>query len=201
MAKTKEKTLKSQGSTELMEATKKLNSYYKENGLDPEKDYSKDKKHGKAVSKLQKKIKTAKMKIDAGIADEHAEKAKRKPDVKPEKVKTIKKQPSSYDYPDIDGKPMTPDLKKRYRSKMRALLKAQMDPNEASKKALSAVMGTASNKLTKPVKAAKVDSSATETKEAHPKTQKSKKKDLGKIKKSSDKAPLKKTKKVVKEED
>lgn len=200
MAKTKEKTLKSQGSTELMEATKKLNSYYKENGLDPEKDYSKDKKHGKAVSKLQKKIKTAKMKINAGLADEHAEKAKRKPDVKPEKVKTIKKQPSSYDYPDIDGKPMTPDLKKRYRSKMRALLKAQMDPNEASKKALSAVMGTASNKLTKPVKA-KVDSSATKTKEAHPKTQKSKKKDLGKSKKSSDKAPLKKTKKVVKEED
>ena len=200
MAKTKEKTLKSQGSKELMEATKNLNSYYKENGLDPEKDYSKDKKHGKAISKLQKKIKTAKMKINAGIADEHAEKAKRKPDVKPEKVKTIKKQPSSYDYPDIDGKPMTPDLKKRYRSKMRALLKAQMDPNEASKKALSAVMGTASNKLTKPVKA-KVDSSATETKEAHPKTQKSKKKDLGKSKKSSGKAPLKKTKKVVKEED
>lgn len=149
MAKTKEKTLKSVGSTDLTEATKKLNDYYKKHGLDPEKDYTKDKKHGEMVTKLKKRIKTATMKINAGIADEQAAKAKRKPDVKPEKVKTVKKQPSSYDYPDIDGKPMTPDLKKRYRSKMRALLKAQMDPTEASKKALSAVMGTATTKLKK----------------------------------------------------
>ena len=149
MAKTKEKTLKSVGSTDLTEATKKLNDYYKKHGLDPEKDYTKDKKHGETVTKLKKRIKTATMKINAGIADEQAAKAKRKPDVKPEKVKTVKKQPSSYDYPDVDGKPMTPDLKKRYRSKMRALLKAQMDPTEASKKALSAVMGTATTKLKK----------------------------------------------------
>lgn len=191
--KAKENTLKSQGTSDLSAATEKLTKYYEENGLDPKKDWSKDKKHGAVVSKLKKKIKIAKMKLEAGISDEKADK---KPKVKPERVKTVKKQPSSYDYPDVDGKPMTPDLKKRYRSKMRALMKANMDVNVAKEKALASVMGTATKKA---------DKVAEEPKVEKVKKDKTVKKDKKKNKKSSSQdnsvSITKKTKSKVKEED
>lgn len=191
--KVKENTLKSQGTSDLSAATEKLTKYYEENGLDPKKDWSNDKKHGAVVSKLKKKIKIAKMKLEAGISDEKADK---KPKVKPEKVKTVKNQPSSYDYPDVDGKPMTPDLKKRYRSKMRALMKANMDVNVAKEKALASVMGTATKKA---------DKVAEEPKVEKVKKDKPSKKDKKKNKKSSPKdnsvSNTKKTKSKVKEED
>jgi len=191
--KAKENTLKSQGTSDLSAATEKLTKYYEENGLDPKKDWSKDKKHGAVVSKLKKKIKIAKMKLEAGISDEKADK---KPKVKPEKVKTVKKQPSSYDYPDVDDKPMTPDLKKRYRSKMRALMKANMDVNVAKEKALASVMGTATKKA---------DKVAEEPKVEKVKKDKTVKKDKKKTKKTSPQdnsvSSKKKTKSKVKEED
>lgn len=196
--KEKEKTLKSQGSSELSELTAKLTKYYEDNGLDPKKDWSKDKKHGEAVTKLKKKIKIAKMKFDAGVADEQAEKANKKPNVKPEKVKTVNKQPASYDYPDVDGKPMTPELKKRYRSKMRSLLKAQMDPKVAQEKALASVMGTAENKFKKE-KAGEAAPKAAK-KEVVAKDKKKKSKDSETTKAPVEKAKLKK-KKQAKEED
>lgn len=192
--KAKENTLKSQGTSDLSAATEKLTKYYEENGLDPKKDWSKDKKHGAVVSKLKKKIKIAKMKLEAGISDEKADK---KPNVKPEKVKTVKKQPSSYDYPDVDGKPMTPDLKKRYRSKMRALMKANMDVNVAKEKALASVMGTATKKADKVAEEPKVE----KVKKDKPSK---KDKDKEKNKKSSpqdNSVSTKKTKSKVKEED
>lgn len=197
--KEKEKTLKSQGSSELSDLTAKLTKYYEDNGLDPKKDWSKDKKHGEAVSKLKKKIKIAKMKFDAGVADEQAEKANKKPDVKPEKVKTVKKQPASYDYPDVDGKPMTPELKKRYRSKMRSLLKANMDPKVAQEKALASVMGTAENKFKKE-KTEKAEAPKPSKKEVVVKDKKKKPKDKKTSEAPVEKAKLKK-KKQAKEED
>lgn len=197
--KEKEKTLKSQGSSELSELTAKLTKYYEDNGLDPKKDWSKDKKHGEAVTKLKKKIKIAKMKFDAGVADEQAEKAGKKPNVKPEKVKTVNKQPASYDYPDVDGKPMTPELKKRYRSKMRSLLKAQMDPKVAQEKALASVMGTAENKFKKEKAGEAAPTKATK-KEVVAKDKKKKSKDSETTKAPVEKAKLKK-KKQAKEED
>lgn len=197
--KEKEKTLKSQGSSELSELTAKLTKYYEDNGLDPKKDWSKDKKHGEAVTKLKKKIKIAKMKFDAGVADEQAEKANKKPKVKPEKVKTVNKQPASYDYPDVDGKPMTPELKKRYRSKMRSLLKAQMDPKVAQEKALASVMGTAENKFKKEKAAESAISAKPKKKEVVAKGKK-KSKDSEVPESPAKKGKLKK-KKQAKEED
>ena len=194
--KEKAKTLKLQGSSELSELTAKLTKYYEDNGLDPKKDWSKDKKHGEAVTKLKKKIKIAKMKFDAGVADEQAEKAGKKPKVKPEKVKTVNKQPASYDYPDVDGKPMTPELKKRYRSKMRSLLKANMDPKVAKEKALASVMGTAENKFKKE----KAAESAVSPKPKKEKVDKSKSSD-GKVPESPAKKGKLKKKKQAKEED
>ena len=197
--KNTEKTLKSQGTSDLSQATAKLTKYYEENDLDPSKDWSKDKKHGETVSKLKKKIKIAKMKVEAGLSDEKADK---KPNVKPEKVRTVKSQPASYDYPDVDGKPMTPDLKKRYRSKMRAILKAQMDPKEAQKKALASVMGTADTKYKK-AKEESLDAPKKATKKDTTEASKVEKKAKSKDKKAPKTSPSesKKVKKQVKEED
>lgn len=167
--------------TELTKATKALTNYLEENNLDPTKDWSSDKKHGKTITKLKQRIKTAKMKAKAGLVDK--KEANRKPDVKPEKVKTVTKQPTSYDYPDVDGKPMTPELKKKFRSKMRALLKANMDPKDASSKALAYAMG--GNKLKSIKEEAAKESKAVKVKAKKEKnTTDTKKKPSKKVKKS-----------------
>ena len=51
-------------------------------------------------------------------------------------VKVREARVTSYDYPDVDGIAMTREMKKKYRTKMRRLLKANMDVEKASQIAL-----------------------------------------------------------------
>lgn len=145
-------------------AKKALQAYFKENGLDPTKDYSKDKKHGKAISKLIRKFNLERDKLamifpesDDREVKRIKDKAKKKAiaELKVDKLqkhlkeeekaeKAEKKKVTKYDYPLVDGREMTPDEKKRYRVDQRKLLKAQeekakdnassAEPNKGKKK-------------------------------------------------------------------
>lgn len=93
-------------SKEAKSSVKAVEKYLKENNLDPTKDWSKDKKHGKKIREL------------LAISQSKSDKAKEKV----EKLKESKKagSTSKYDYPLVDGKEMTPEQKKKYRAQMRA---------------------------------------------------------------------------------
>lgn len=111
------------------EALLKLAAYLKKHHLDPEKDWDKDPIHGKKVSKYYQIIRVAEEKV------RHKQAKLIKPEVHPKK-KVVTKAPSSYNYPDINGQPMSAVMKKKYRSKMRALLKSNMDLKKAEATAL-----------------------------------------------------------------
>lgn len=111
------------------EAMLALANYLKKHKLDPEKDWSKDPTHGKKVAKYYQTIRVAEEKI-------RTKQAKLiKPEVHP-KTKSVTKTPTTYNYPDIDGQPMSAQMKKKYRAKMRALLKSNMDIKKAEATAL-----------------------------------------------------------------
>ena len=93
-------------------AQKKLEAYMTENKLDPTKDYSKDKKHGAKIRELVAIINVAQGKVTDAAPKEA-------PNTKPKGCKVGVAQ--KYDYPLVDGKEMTADEKKKYRSKQRAL--------------------------------------------------------------------------------
>lgn len=133
---------------ELAAAKKALETYLKENNLDPTKDWTKDKVHGKKVTelvyklnrerdkvaasypekdpKLMKKIKkvadkTAKL-AEARVKAEKAKEAEVKKPAKKEEVSKKEKaarKPAKYDYPLVDGREMTADEKKKYRAEQR----------------------------------------------------------------------------------
>lgn len=111
------------------EAIRKLAQYLKDNGLDPDKPWDKDPIHGPVLSEFYQVIKIAEQKIRTGVVKLH------KPLVHP-KIKNVRGPITKYDYPDIDGKPMSRQMKRKYRMKMRALLKSHMDVQLASEKAL-----------------------------------------------------------------
>ena len=111
------------------EAMIKLADYLKKHKLDPEKDWSKDKVHGPKLEKYYQTIRVAEQKIRSAQANLI------KPEVHP-KVRTVTKPMSTYNYPDLDGQPMSAQMKKKYRAKMRSLLKANMDVKKAEAKAL-----------------------------------------------------------------
>lgn len=126
---------------EFQAAKKALQAYFKENNLDPTKDYTKDKVHGKAVTKLLRKFNLERDKLamifpesDDRTVKKIKEKAKRKAitEVKVDKLqKHIKEETgraTKYDYPLVDGREMTPEEKKRYRVDQRRLLKKQEKP-------------------------------------------------------------------------
>lgn len=139
-------------------ATRKLAAYLKEHKLDPNKDWGKHPDHGEFIRKMQKRIK-----IGSEKAIEVLDKAKalKKPKVHA-KTKTVKAAPLSYDYPEIDGNPLSPEQKKKFRTKMRDLTKSGIKPEEAQKKALTLVAkfkASALDKLKKnPITPGKVDS-------------------------------------------
>ena len=56
MKKDKKKDKPVNKTPELSKAKKALDAYLKENNLDPQKDWSKDKKHGKKVTELLNKL-------------------------------------------------------------------------------------------------------------------------------------------------
>lgn len=96
-------------------AQSKLEAYFKENKLDPTKDWTKDKKHGKKVRELVQEVNLVSDKIKKNAPEEiHHKKSEDKKEKKPRESAPVK-----YDYPKIDGREMTSEEKKKYRSKMR----------------------------------------------------------------------------------
>ena len=145
---------------EITKAAKALENYLKENNLDPAKDWSKDKTHGKAVKELMAKLNKERDKVAAqypekdtanqkklvkmkkASEDEKEAKAKEKKaseDEKEAKAKEKKEKASSdrtatkYDYPLVDGREMTSEEKKKYRMAQRKLA-ASKTPKESKPK-------------------------------------------------------------------
>ena len=65
MKKDKKKDKPANKTPELSKAKKALDAYFKENNLDPTKDWSKDKKHGKKVTELLNKLNKERDKVAA----------------------------------------------------------------------------------------------------------------------------------------
>jgi len=153
MAKKTEKKSKSESKTpELTKAKKALDAYLKENKLDPTKDWTKDKKHGKKVTELVNKLNKERDKVAAAYpeADQENNKKLVKLQEKEKKEKAEKKAAkekkekkgnggrtaTKYDYPLIDGREMTSAEKKKYRMEQRKLAsgKAPKEEKETKKK-------------------------------------------------------------------
>ena len=141
MAKKTEKKSKSESKTpELTKAKKALDAYLKENKLDPTKDWTKDKKHGKKVTELVNKLNKERDKVAAAYPEADQENNKKLVKLK-EKEKKEKKEnggrtATKYDYPLIDGREMTSAEKKKYRMEQRKLAsgKAPKEEKETKKK-------------------------------------------------------------------
>ena len=105
-------------------AQKEMLAYMEENNLDPKKDWTGHKKHGKKIQAWIDIINLGNKKARAATEEKAIEKAKKnqKPEAHPKKEK-VTSTPNAYDYPMVDGKEMTSDQKKKYRQKMRTLLK------------------------------------------------------------------------------
>lgn len=111
---------------ELAAAKKALEKFFKDNNLDPTKDYSKDKKYGKEFKKLQEKLQKERDKVAAKFPETDGKKMKNlekqaKAIVKKEEKKKSAggRQATKYTYPLVDGKEMTPNQKKKYRMEQR----------------------------------------------------------------------------------
>lgn len=150
MAKKEDKKSKPESKTpELTKAKKALDAYLKENKLDPTKDWTKDKKHGKKITELVNKLNKERDKVAAAYPEKDADNNKKlvKLKEKKEKEKSGKKEEkkekksagrtaTKYDYPLIDGREMTSAEKKKYRMEQRKLAsgKAPKEEKETKKK-------------------------------------------------------------------
>lgn len=151
MAKKTEKKSKSESKTpELTKAKKALDAYLKENKLDPTKDWTKDKKHGKKVTELVNKLNKERDKVAAAYPEADQENNKKlvklqekekkeKAEKKAAKEKKEKKGNGSriatkYDYPLIDGREMTSAEKKKYRMEQRKLASGKAPKEEKETK-------------------------------------------------------------------
>lgn len=146
MKKDKKKAKPVNKTPELSKAKKALDAYLKENQLDPQKDWTKDKKHGKKVTELVNKLNKERDKVAAEYPEKDLKneaklvKLKGKKDAeKSEKKKEKKEKASSgrtvtkYDYPLIDGREMTSDEKKKYRTEQRRLAAGKAPKEEKQK--------------------------------------------------------------------
>lgn len=145
MAKKDEKKSKSESKTpELTKAKKALDAYLKENKLDPTKDWTKDKKHGKKVTELVNKLNKERDKVAANYPADDQENNKKlvklqeKAEKKAAKEKKEKKgnggrTATKYDYPLIDGREMTSAEKKKYRMEQRKLASGKAPKEEKVK--------------------------------------------------------------------
>lgn len=147
MAKKEDKKSKPESKTpELTKVKKALDAYLKENKLDPTKDWTKDKKHGKKVTELVNKLNKERDKVAAAYpeADQEnnkklvklQEKEKKAAKEKKEKKGNGGRTATKYDYPLIDGREMTSAEKKKYRMEQRKLAsgKAPKEEKETKKK-------------------------------------------------------------------
>ncbi len=146
MKKDKKKDKPANKTPELSKAKKALDAYLKENNLDPQKDWSKDKKHGKKVTELLNKLNKERDKVAAQYPEKDLKNEaklvkmkKAKEDEKASKKKEKKEKASSgrtvtkYDYPLIDGREMTSDEKKKYRMEQRRLAAGKAPKEEKPK--------------------------------------------------------------------
>lgn len=151
MAKNTEKKSKSESKTpELTKAKKALDAYLKENKLDPTKDWTKDKKHGKKITELVNKLNKERDKVAAAYPEKDAdnnkklvklkekkdkEKSGKKEDKKEKKEKkSAGRTATKYDYPLIDGREMTSAEKKKYRMEQRKLASGNAPKEEKETK-------------------------------------------------------------------
>lgn len=189
------------------QARKELSEYLIKNNLDPMMDWDEDPIHGKVTKRLNKIIlfNEQKAKLMAKKEkDEKITKKKRlkKPNVMPEKVREVpKKQPRVYEYPQVDGRDMTSIEKKKYRQKMRVLMKTEMPIKEAQEKAIKYCKGSGGEE--KPVKkATKEEKPIKKTKKVETeKTKKVKGEKIKPKKANKEEKPVKKVKKTKREED
>lgn len=144
MKKDKKKDKPANKTPELSKAKKALDVYLKENNLDPTKDWSKDKKHGKKVTEFLNKLNKERDKVAAQYPEKDLKNEaklvkmkKAKEDEKALKKKEKKESTSrvtKYDYPLIDGREMTSDEKKKYRMEQRKLAAGKAPKEEKPKK-------------------------------------------------------------------
>ena len=160
MAKKEDKKSKPESKTpELTKAKKALDAYLKENKLDPTKDWTKDKKHGKKITELVNKLNKERDKVAAAYPEKDADNNKKlvklkekkekeklvKLKEKKEKEKSGKKEEkkekksagrtaTKYDYPLIDGQEMTSAEKKKYRMEQRKLASGNAPKEEKEAK-------------------------------------------------------------------
>ena len=143
MKKDKKKDKPVNKTPELSKAKKALDAYLKENNLDPTKDWSKDKKHGKKITELLNKLNKERDKVAAQYPEKDLKNEaklvkmkKAKEDEKASKKKEKKESTSrvtKYDYPLIDGREMTSDEKKKYRMEQRRLAAGKAPKEEKPK--------------------------------------------------------------------
>ena len=148
MAKKDKKSKPESKTPELTKAKKALDAYLKENKLDPTKDWTKDKKHGKKVTELVNKLNKERDKVAAAYPEKDADNNKKlvKLKEKKEKEKSGKKDKekkekksagrtaTKYDYPLIDGREMTSAEKKKYRMEQRKLASGNAPKEEKEAK-------------------------------------------------------------------
>lgn len=143
MAKKEDKKSKPESKTpELTKAKKVLDAYLKENKLDPTKDWTKDKKHGKKITELVNKLNKERDKVAAAYPEKDADnnkklvKLKEKSGKKEEKKekKSAGRTATKYDYPLIDGREMTSAEKKKYRMEQRKLASGNAPKEEKEAK-------------------------------------------------------------------
>ena len=149
MKKDKKKDKPVNKTLELSKAKKALDAYLKENNLDPTKDWSKDKKHGKKVTELLNKLNKERDKVAAQYPEKDLkneaklvkmkkakedEKASKKKEKKEKEKKESAGRVTKYDYPLVDGREMTSDEKKKYRMEQRRLAAGKAPKEEKPKK-------------------------------------------------------------------
>lgn len=147
MAKKDKKSKPESKTSELTKAKKALDAYLKENKLDPTKDWTKDKKHGKKITELVNKLNKERDKVAAAYPEKDADNNKKlvKLKEKKEKEKSGKKEEkkekksagrtaTKYDYPLIDGREMTSAEKKKYRMEQRKLASGNAPKEEKEAK-------------------------------------------------------------------
>ena len=148
MAKKDKKSKPESKTPELTKAKKALDAYLKENKLDPTKDWTKDKKHGKKITELVNKLNKERDKVAAAYPEKDADNNKKlvKLKEKKEKEKSGKKDKekkekksagrtaTKYDYPLIDGREMTSAEKKKYRMEQRKLASGNAPKEEKEAK-------------------------------------------------------------------
>ena len=143
MKKDKKKDKPVNKTPELSKAKKALDAYLKENNLDPTKDWSKDKKHGKKITELLNKLNKERDKVAAQYPEKDLKneaklvkmkKAKEDEKASKKKEKKESSRVTKYDYPLIDGREMTSDEKKKYRMEQRRLAAGKAPKEEKPKK-------------------------------------------------------------------